>query len=281
MRVHADGRRVDYVAAGILAGLTASAKYNGGIVILSVVAAHLLRYRDGRASAAANVALALACCAAAFLATTPYALLDYPAFIKDVDFIREHYRTGHAGMEGDPFRWYSAYLWHTTGAIAVLALIEIARGALRRDAPTILLATFPVAYFAFIGSYEVRNDRTLLPLLPFVFLLAATLVVRTRRPQPTVPGGTGPPASASPGSRSPSWRIPCPGAWPSLGSSTRPTAARPRGTGSRATFLTAAASPSSRMRRSSRRATSRFPGSSRSSIIRRSGTSTKASTTSY
>jgi hypothetical protein len=40
-----------------------------------------------------------------------------------------------------------------------------------------LLSVFPVTYFLFISRYVVRNDRTALPLTPFLFLLSASLVV--------------------------------------------------------------------------------------------------------
>ena len=108
--------------------------------------------------------------------STPYALLDFPNFIADLQFETEHYRTGHAGMEGNTVWVYIHFLWQTTAVISILAVLEILRGLARRVWPSLLLALFPVVYFVFISRFTVRNDRTILPLTPFLFLLAASLL---------------------------------------------------------------------------------------------------------
>ena len=67
----------------------------------------------------------------------------------------------------------------------------------------ILVAAFPVAYFVFISNFMVRNDRTLVPLTPFLFLLAGLFLVQAwdwlRRREP----GRG---ITRPGSR-PNWAM--------------------------------------------------------------------------
>jgi hypothetical protein len=60
----------------------------------------------------------------------------------------------------------------------LLAVIEIARACLKRHKPVILLSSFPTVYFAFISLFSVRNDRTLLPVTPFLFILASALLIR-------------------------------------------------------------------------------------------------------
>jgi hypothetical protein len=65
-------------------------------------------------------------------------------------------------------------MWKTAGLIYIAAFLETLRGFFTRDKGTILLAGFPVAYFLFISSFVVRNDKTFLPLTPFLFLLAAS-----------------------------------------------------------------------------------------------------------
>lgn len=39
------------------------------------------------------------------------------------------------------------------------------------------ISLFPVIYLAFISSFIVRNSRTLLPIIPFIMLLASNLIV--------------------------------------------------------------------------------------------------------
>lgn len=175
-----EGRTRHYVAIGVAIGLTAASKYNGAIVGLILPVAHFLRagwsgWRDKRLYLPALVS------GLVFLLTTPYAVLDYPAFSEALRFDAAHYAAGHSGMEGDTVRWYVTFLWSTTTLVPLLALIQIVRGVLLRSKATLLLASFPVIYFIFISRFIVRNDRTILPILPFIFLLAAILLVETGR----------------------------------------------------------------------------------------------------
>ena len=157
----------DYLLAGVLAGLTASAKYNGGLVILSVVAAHFLRAnrtpRNDRMLLAAFFA-----CAAGFVAASPFAVLAPAEFLAGLALDAQVYTKGHAGMEGDTLRWYIAHMGATAGVVYVFSGLEILRGLWTRSRPLLLLAAFPLVYFTFIAAFEVRNDRTFLPLTPLL-----------------------------------------------------------------------------------------------------------------
>jgi len=187
------GRPWHYVLAGVLAGFSASSKYNGGLIIVCVVAAHFLRC-GWRGFGDWKLYAALAASGLGFVLTTPFAVLDFPAFWRDMQFELQHYATGHDGMEGNALRWYLAYLWRFEGVAALLAGVQIFRGLARRSAVTALLAAFAVGYFAWISTYVVRNDRTILPLTPFLFILASILVVdllrhsRVRGRQPSAAG---------------------------------------------------------------------------------------------
>jgi 4-amino-4-deoxy-L-arabinose transferase-like glycosyltransferase len=166
-----------YLLAGVASGLTMSTKYNGVMIVLVPVGAHFLRagwagFKDRRLYAL------LALVPVVFLLTTPYAVLDYPHFITEALGEAAHYSTGHPGMEGDTVAWYATYLWQGEGPLIVLAVLEIGYGIIRRVKPTLVLAAFPVIYFLFISSFEVRNDRTVLPLVPFLFVLGWMFVVR-------------------------------------------------------------------------------------------------------
>ncbi|MBE2223454.1 MAG: hypothetical protein IAF02_18080 [Anaerolineae bacterium] len=114
---------------------------------------------------------------ATFFVTTPYVILDYQTFLEGIQFNAEHYATGHAGMEGNTFCWYLSFLWRVEGIVFILAVIEIIRGIFARSKVTLFIAVFPIIYFIFINGFIVRNDRTILPTLPFVVLLAANLLV--------------------------------------------------------------------------------------------------------
>ncbi len=172
-----EGRSRDYVLAGLGAGLAASTKYNGALILVSLIAAHSIRYgRSG--SKRGSLYLGIGLSVAAFLLTTPFALLDWEAFRTGAQFELRHYATGHAGMEGNTLKWYISYLLTIEGPVAFLAILESIRGFSARSKNTLALSIFPVTYFVFINRFVVRNDRTLLPLIPFLFLLAAHFIVK-------------------------------------------------------------------------------------------------------
>jgi hypothetical protein len=162
----ADPRPRAFLAAGALAGLAASTKYNTGIVLLSAWTAALL----ARRSAAVHIAISAAAALVAFLATTPYALLDFQTFRDDLSYeLFEHPREGHLNIfENTGNGWWhhlSANLPYVTGApFLVLTLAGLVRQCSRRARADLVLFAFAAPYFLALGFSEVRFLRYLLPL---------------------------------------------------------------------------------------------------------------------
>lgn len=187
-RVYRRGRTRDYVVAGIACGLAASAKYNGALIVVALAAAHFLRprsngVRDPRLYTCAILSIA------AFFATSPYAILDYHAFIDGLNFNSTHYAGTHPGMEGNSIPFYTSYLFDFERLPAVLGVLAFVVGVAKRFRPMIVLASFPIIYFLFIGQFSVRNNRTLLPAIPFLLIAAAVLVAQIWRWASTHPQG--------------------------------------------------------------------------------------------
>ncbi len=187
------GRWRDYVLAGVACGLAMGTKYNGIFCFILPIAAHFLQRPvlagTRRLSASLGVGLI------AFLITTPYALVTPTIFAADVLFETLHYAVGHPGMEGQTLRWYAGYALGYEGPAILLGLATMAWAVFRwhrRD--LILLAIMPSLYFLIIASLPVRNEQTLLPVMPFQFLFAALGVVQVAdwlharlRVHPTMP----------------------------------------------------------------------------------------------
>jgi hypothetical protein len=166
------GRPRDYLWASALAGLTASMKYNGGLVGLSVVIAGLLR--DGKRAVRNPWLYAPPFVAfASFALTSPYALLDFPHFWHDFMRQRLHYARGHTGAEGNTLAFYCQYLWAEEGIGPPLAIAATLLALVRRETRVILLSSFCLAYFCFINSFVVRFGRILVPIVPTLLVLAA------------------------------------------------------------------------------------------------------------
>jgi hypothetical protein len=92
-----EGKPAQLAAAAVLAGLAAGSKYPGALALVPL--AWVLIERRGRQGA---LPWALACVAAAgvFFITTPFALLDFATFRRDLGFEGLHMASGHLGSAG-------------------------------------------------------------------------------------------------------------------------------------------------------------------------------------
>ncbi|MBI5653860.1 MAG: glycosyltransferase family 39 protein [Chloroflexi bacterium] len=178
LKIIDDPRPRHYALAAISAGLAASSKYNAGLGVILILSAHLMRFGI-RGFARREIYFAGAISALAFFAGTPFALLDWRTFLQSgIAEDAAIYAGGHAGGEGDTLRWYIEFLWQTQGALLLLALAEIVIILRRRDLAGIALISFPAIYFSFVSAYRVRFDTTILPVIPFIVILAARLIAR-------------------------------------------------------------------------------------------------------
>lgn len=175
--VYQQGKTWQYILGGLCVGLTISSKYNGGLVLLPLLLAHFFHH-GWIGWKQRYLYIAVLFMGFGFLFTTPYALLDFHIFLRDMEFEANHYATGHLGMEGNTLAWYLTFMWNSNGLIYILALVEIIRGLVTRSKTTLIISIFPVIYFVFISSFIVRNDRTFLPLTPFLFVLAAAFLTQ-------------------------------------------------------------------------------------------------------
>ena len=170
------GKTRDYIIAGLGLGLAISSKYNTALVISTIFCGHFLRAgRPGIKDYRLYLTLLLG--VISFFIVNPYALLDFSTFYTSFIGIGQHYYSGHAGMDGDPLKWYLSYMWKTGGVVYILAGLGLIRGLFSRSKEFVILMIFPVLYFIFINIFIVRNDRTFLPLTPFLYILAVSFLL--------------------------------------------------------------------------------------------------------
>lgn len=166
-----------FVLAGVASGLAAAMKYNGALAVLMPVATcvtcgalHGRRIRTTAATIAAFVVTFFVC--------APYTLLDLPAFLNGFGRLATLYRTIPLASEPAAVT-YTKHLrialgW--TGSAIALAGLALAawRTAVGPDRLRWAIAlVFPALYFAFIADQRIVYARYLLPILPFLALLAA------------------------------------------------------------------------------------------------------------
>ena len=176
VRLAQSGTRKDLILAGVTAGLAASTKYNGALVALPVLfAVFVCPAPRERQSRFVDSAVALLLMGATFLCTSPYTLLEFGRFFADLSSDAEHLSDVHGVNLG------RGWIYHATttlrfGVGLPLLVAGVAGMALLlwRDLRTgVLVALFPVSYYALLGSGYTVFTRHMTPVVPFLCLTGA------------------------------------------------------------------------------------------------------------
>ena len=176
------GARGAAIGAGVATGLAASSKYVGGLMLLTFALAVVMRARMPQPRAQIDLRALSACClaaAAAFLAGTPYAVLDFASFWAQLTAEMEHLQSGQGLDLGSGWLRHPSFsLWHGMGPPVFIAALSGAAGlALRDTRRAALLFVFPLAYFALAGSGSTVFVRYAIPWTPCLAICAAVVVV--------------------------------------------------------------------------------------------------------
>ena len=183
------GRFRDLWLAALFAGLAASCKYYGAIGALAVGGAALLGGCRSGATRAKRVLAAAAITIGAFLATSPYIVLDFATFAREFGLLQSHVEGGHLGQDASRsgVAVYAELL--VSREVGLWLVIPAALGllvALRRAGgrAALLLVLVPAAlHFALIASFKSHPSDYLLALLPPLAALFA-VGVGALRPAP-------------------------------------------------------------------------------------------------
>jgi 4-amino-4-deoxy-L-arabinose transferase-like glycosyltransferase len=167
----------DYILASIFTALAVMTKYPAVIFALTIVAAHASTINDWR-NLRHHVKLigsGVATLVAAFI-TSPFLFLDFEETLRDVSY---EMRGEHLSATGEGFLpnlfWYIRYplLDNLTLLGLGMAGVGLVACLLSRDQRKIVLTVFPVTFLLFISFLSLRQERWLVPILPFLALLVA------------------------------------------------------------------------------------------------------------
>jgi hypothetical protein len=163
-------------ACGLLAGLAAASKYNAAEVFLAFAVAVFVR-RGARGLLTSDLYLGVLGAAAGFFLGCPYFLADLPRFLDHVaDEIYVYGTSGREGAEGlDNWRNHAVYLFlfGVTPMALGAALLGLAHLLYRLDAARAVFLAFPVVYYSHYSAQRIRHEASLVPLYPFIAILAA------------------------------------------------------------------------------------------------------------
>lgn len=187
-----------YLISGSLIGLAASTKYNGGLLILSLSIAFVIssyKKLSGKKlipiSEIKKLLYAYFMSLIAFILTTPYSVLDFKTFMKDLLYEMEHMKKGHGVLFIDTPPGYIYHLqeslnWGLTTYVEIVSIIGIiyilAQIILRTDKKEVfsgvMLLSWIIPYYLIIGSWETKFMRYVIPLLPFLSISAAYFIYK-------------------------------------------------------------------------------------------------------
>jgi len=189
------GRWRDYLWAGFLLGLGVATKYPALLLALVIVWAHVLHQLEHKRpvwthlSRLTGAGLATLC--GAFIGS-PYLFIDFGTVWADLTTEATSFIMG-AASDGPvvSLYWYlSTQIPANLGALGVLMVLAgIWSVIYRRDRGGSIILLFPVCFLIFISFLSLRWDRWVIPVLPFLGLLAAMGVGELfgffRRPDPS------------------------------------------------------------------------------------------------
>ena len=155
--------------AGAVAGLAASAKYPGAVLLVPLVVAGLGAWR--RLAAACGLA------AAAFVVTSPFVVLHAGAAWDDFRRVQRLAQEGWLGFEDDPATplAYGVRLWESLGPVVLVAAVGALIALRTRGTADLVLLSFAAAYALSLLPSEAHFDRYVLPLVPVLAVLAGRI----------------------------------------------------------------------------------------------------------
>ena len=195
VRVSAEGRLIQFVAAGACIGLATATKFSAMplFVPLGVAALHRCVVERRFLPVAGRCLLAVIAAVAAFALAEPYALIDSKAFLHDIfeqsSMVRNAgaypYTTQYMHTPKYIYDLTQLVVWGMAPALGVVALwasaTRVAVAWRQRRAEEWVLLAWVIPFFLITGWFEVKFPRYLLPIYPLMILWASEWLVRKYR----------------------------------------------------------------------------------------------------
>ena len=180
LRAHEQPRAAAFAWAGAAAGVATATKYPGGFALLLPLVAVWMTPATRPSRLTAGLAV-IGAWLVAFLAAAPYTVLDLPGFLNGFARLAGYYS---AEPPAEPA--WRLYLKHLLRSLQWPALLLIFAGIVLGSVRAIrgpgrvrwtLALVFPLLYFWFVSRQTLIFARYLLPMVPFLCILAATAVL--------------------------------------------------------------------------------------------------------
>ena len=171
----------DIILCALAAGFAISTKYNAApVAIVPITALWLAGVRDRR-----KLVASLLLPVAAFLLGSPYILISFSLFLKELSYEIWHYAiAGHEENTGSPGLGQAVHYitWIIRSALGLGALLCCVAGiwiaAKSADVRRWIVGIFPLLFFILMIAQKVNFTRNMLVIIPFVAIYAGVAIAK-------------------------------------------------------------------------------------------------------
>ncbi|MBI5347167.1 MAG: glycosyltransferase family 39 protein [Candidatus Aenigmarchaeota archaeon] len=192
--LHDKPTTINYILSGAAIGLATGTKYYAALLVILLCVAHLLATR--KISITRDLFLAGVFCILAFFASTPFAILDFPSFYRDISVLQR--TTMLVDNLYDPLPAFS-YIFHLDNGLGTPLLILSFLGTLfcvfvkRDNKKLMLLILWGIIYYGLI-SYRIHFSylRYILPVVPILIIASGVFsdfLLSIKNPDIHLPNG--------------------------------------------------------------------------------------------
>lgn len=166
-----------YIFCGAIAGLAASTIYHAGFVLVSMVVAYMLRRHDSLTDddKMPKIIIMVIACFVVFVLGTPFALLDWSSFIRDLT------ASGAASFKGGfwergTFYPFTSLLTTMGSPLGFVSLLGMGYAILRHRPVDLILLSQPLFVAGFLMLFAVKQPHHMLIAFPALSILGALFV---------------------------------------------------------------------------------------------------------
>lgn len=185
--VYESGKTRYYILAAIFAGFSIATKYTGGVLVIPILLAHLLRGIEEKKTwprilLDKKVFLAFLFVVVGFFVGCPYGFVYFSNLLRTMSmWTSRGLDRITINQPGEVRGWF----YYITGALhrgmgqplEIFSLTAVVYAMFRHRKKDILLVSFPLVYYLIMGKFLRHHDRYILPIVPFLTIAAAMFVV--------------------------------------------------------------------------------------------------------